>query len=96
MAERINILGLKHPVIEIGKEKQEESDEEWTPVYICEAWAMKRGYFTAKASRPDVIRAANELLRMALDGRLCLTLKTPNYFKDIRKWSEHLDTIHRA
>ena len=39
------------------------------------AWAIKRGYYTAKASRPDVYRAANELLRMALDGRLCLSLR---------------------
>jgi hypothetical protein len=39
------------------------------------AWAMKRGFFTAKASRPDVYRAANHILRLALDGRINLCLR---------------------
>ena len=42
-------------------------------------WATKRGFLTAKAGRPDVYRAANNLLRMALDGRLCLCMRPPNF-----------------
>lgn len=50
--------------------------------YLCFcslAWAERRGYKTAKAARNDVYRAANSLLRLAIDGRLCLCLKPPGY-----------------
>jgi hypothetical protein len=56
------------------------------------AWALKRGYLTAKASRPDTYRAANELLRMALDGRLCLSLRPRNYTSELDKWNNHEST----
>lgn len=47
------------------------------------AWATKRGFHTAKTSRPDVYRAANNILRMALDGRtICLAFYPPNYTKE--------------
>ena len=36
-------------------------------------------------------RAANELLRMALDGRLCLSLKPRNYFNEKKYWNEHAE-----
>uniref|UniRef100_A0A8D0FQX1 Guanine nucleotide-binding protein-like 1 n=1 Tax=Strix occidentalis caurina TaxID=311401 RepID=A0A8D0FQX1_STROC len=42
----------------------------WTAWDICEAWAEKRGYKTAKAARNDVYRAANSILRLAAEGRL--------------------------
>lgn len=45
----------------------------WTAWKICEAWAMKRGYHTAKAARLDVSRAANHILRLALEGRVVLS-----------------------
>lgn len=44
------------------------------------AWAEKRGFLTAKAARNDVYRAANHLLRMASEGRLCLCMKPPGYY----------------
>ena len=59
---------------------------------LFKAWALKRGFFTAKASRPDVYRAANELLRMALDGSLCLSLKPKNFSKEKNSWQEHSET----
>lgn len=43
------------------------------------AWAEKRGFFTAKAARPDVYRAANNILRLALEGRLCLCHLPPGF-----------------
>ena len=67
---------------------------EWSPLDICEAWALKRGYLTAKASRPDTYRAANELLRMALDGRLCLSLRPRGYAAELEtKWQVHEETL---
>lgn len=43
------------------------------------AWAERKGYKTAKAARNDVYRAANGLLRLAVDGRLCLCLRPSGY-----------------
>uniref|UniRef100_A0A8B9PGA2 GNL1 protein n=1 Tax=Apteryx owenii TaxID=8824 RepID=A0A8B9PGA2_APTOW len=51
----------------------------WTAWDICEAWAEKRGYKTAKAARNDVYRAANSILRLAAEGRLRLCLPPPGY-----------------
>jgi len=49
---------------------------------------------TAKAGRPDVYRAANELLRMALDGRLCVSLMPKNFIKDREYWKNCLENKH--
>jgi len=38
-------------------------------------WAIKRGFITARAGRPDTYRAANHLLRMTLSGKICLVLR---------------------
>ena len=57
LAERISvpdILQLKHPDSADTETRAGKSDQDWSPMDICEAWAIKRGYFTAKASRPDV------------------------------------------
>ncbi|RWS14927.1 guanine nucleotide-binding protein-like 1 [Dinothrombium tinctorium] len=86
IAERIDlpkILNLKHPA----------NEDKWSAYDICEAWALKRGYLTAKTGRPDVYRAANHMLRMALDGRtICLAFFPPNYLKDFSsKWSNSED-----
>lgn len=64
----------------------------WNIFWLPKGWAVKRGYFTAKACRPDVYRAANELLRMALDGRLCISLKPRDYFGQREFWKEHPET----
>lgn len=49
---------------------------------MLEAWAEKRGYKTARAARNDTYRAANNILRMALDGRICIYLRPPEYFRN--------------
>lgn len=72
IAERISlpqVLRLQHP----------EGDDTWSAMDICEAWAKQRGYLTAKAARPDTYRAANALLRMQLEGKICIYLRPPNY-----------------
>ena len=58
------------------------------------AWAEKRGYYTRKSGRPDTYRAgrvcvcvcywlylvlANDILRLAADGRICLYYRPPGY-----------------
>lgn len=86
LSERINvvnILHLQHP---------DPEAKEWSPYDICEAWALKRGLLTAKAGRPDINRAANMIMRMGLDGRLCLALRPPGFTKNREIWKQHQDT----
>ncbi|GFG32691.1 hypothetical protein Cfor_05158 [Coptotermes formosanus] len=84
LAERLdlpNLLKLQHP----------EQDEEWSAMDICDAWALKRGFYTARAARLDSYRAANSLLRMALDGKICLCLRPPGFSGNKEYWDKHTD-----
>ncbi|KAI1286144.1 Guanine nucleotide-binding protein-like 1 [Halotydeus destructor] len=85
MAQRLDvvaILKLQHP----------EGSETWSANDICEAWAIKRGLLTAKAARPDVYRAANHILRMALDGRtICLCFYPEDYVRNKAQFVSHPD-----
>lgn len=75
------------PIVKILKlTKFEEENPNYSALDLCEAWAIKRGFFTAKASRPDVYRAANHILRLALDGRINLCLRPPNFTKNKDQW----------
>lgn len=72
IAERLDLVSLlriDHPT----------NDETWSSMDICDGWAKKRGFYTAKAARLDSYRAANNILRMALDGKICLCLRPPSY-----------------
>lgn len=74
LAERINLvelLNIQHP--------QGSNVTEWSAIDVCEGWALKRGFITSKAARPDVSRAANSILRMALEGQISLCLLPPRY-----------------
>ncbi|KAJ8287768.1 hypothetical protein COCON_G00004270 [Conger conger] len=84
------LLKLKHPSLE-DRPQGEEGPEKWTAWDVCEAWAERRGYKTAKAARNDVYRAANSLLRLAIDGRLCLCLRPPGYSAQRADWESHAD-----
>lgn len=79
LAERMDLpklLRIAHP----------EGDDAWSPRDICDGWAKKRSYLTAKAARLDTYRAANSLLRMALDGRICLWLRPPGFTENRDKY----------
>jgi hypothetical protein len=73
------LLSIKHP----------DGEEEWSAMDICDAFALKRGFLTAKAARPDSYRAANSILRMALDGKITLSLKPVGFNKNKAFWSAH-------
>lgn len=86
MAERLNLvrlLRLQHP--------EGDTETTWSAYDVCEAWAEKRGFLTARTARPDIYRAANHLLRMALDGRtICLRFHPPNYHQhEPTHWATH-------
>ncbi|XP_056301061.1 guanine nucleotide-binding protein-like 1 [Pseudoliparis swirei] len=90
----LSVLKLKHPsLMDIKPHQRNEGSEglSWTAWDVCEAWAERRGYKTAKAARNDVYRAANSLLRLAIDGRLCLCLKPPGYSCLKEHWENHPD-----
>uniref|UniRef100_A0A8C2Z158 Guanine nucleotide-binding protein-like 1 n=1 Tax=Cyclopterus lumpus TaxID=8103 RepID=A0A8C2Z158_CYCLU len=90
----LSVLKLKHPsLLDIKPHQRNEGSEglSWTAWDVCEAWAERRGYKTAKAARNDVYRAANSLLRLAIDGRLCLCLKPPGYSCLREHWENHPD-----
>ncbi|CAH0731196.1 unnamed protein product, partial [Brenthis ino] len=81
LAERLDLprlLRIDHP----------ENDDTWSPRDICDGWAKKRGYLTAKSARLDTYRAANSLLRMALDGKICLWLRPPNFTEEREKYEK--------
>jgi len=73
--------------------QQAGTSEEWSAFTICESWAVHRGFLTARSGRPDVYRAANHLLRMALDGRtLCMAFYPPDYLMEKEtRWEQHED-----
>lgn len=80
------------PVKTIGC-KRVGTTSDWSAWTICESWAMHRGFLTARSGRPDVYRAANHLLRMALDGRtLCMSFYPPDYLSQLKShWEQHED-----
>ncbi|KAG7277910.1 hypothetical protein CRUP_004689 [Coryphaenoides rupestris] len=92
----ISVLKLKHPSLQdappamLGNH-HEAREPGWTAWDVCEAWAERRGYKTSKAARNDVYRAANSLLRLAIDGRLCLCLRPPGYSCMKGHWENHPD-----
>jgi ribosome biogenesis GTPase A len=55
-----------------------EGSTEWSAWSLCEAYAIKRKYFTPKRARPDVYRGANEILRDVLYGRVLLCFTPPS------------------
>lgn len=89
IAERIDLVKL----LKIKKSEENYENQGWSAMEICEQWATKRGYYAAKSARPDVYRAANQILRMALDGRtICLTFYPPDFVKKRDTvWKKHPD-----
>lgn len=84
LAERLDLpklLGISHP----------EGDDTWSAMDVCDGWAKKRGFLTAKAARLDSYRAANNILRMSLEGKICLCFKPPEYYANLEYWKNHPD-----
>lgn len=83
LAERIDLI----------KTLNLKVDGLWSATEICDAYAISRGLYTAKAGRPDTNRAANSILRMALSGQIILTLFPPGFVANEETWKAH-DGIH--
>ncbi|KAJ2616900.1 hypothetical protein H4S08_000572 [Coemansia sp. RSA 1365] len=87
LAERIaleRVLSLSPPITlsEPSDVVDAAANYQWSAWSICEAFAVDRGFYTSKAARPDVYRAALHILRWVLDGRILLSFKPPGFFRD--------------
>lgn len=79
LAERIDLI----------KTLNIKVDGLWSAAEICDAWALKKGFLTAKAGRPDNYRAANSILRMALAGQITLSLFPPDFVSNEGKSNQN-------
>ncbi|GAM18735.1 hypothetical protein SAMD00019534_019100 [Acytostelium subglobosum LB1] len=76
LAERVpveRVYKLQHP---------DKVDAPWSPMALCEAFALKRGYLLAKTGRADVHRAGLEILRDCVDGNVVISWPPPGFTKD--------------
>ncbi|KAJ1913332.1 hypothetical protein H4219_005254 [Mycoemilia scoparia] len=84
LAERIPLEKiLKLEPLESMKEQDNDGDAENAD---DSAFAIERGFYTARNPTPDVYRAGLYLLRWVLDGRLLLSFKPPGFFDDPLKY----------
>ncbi|KAJ3344341.1 Guanine nucleotide-binding-like protein 1 [Gonapodya sp. JEL0774] len=83
LVELERILDLKMEDILEFEEAAATEDSNWSAWTICEAFAIQRGFFTPRAARPDVYRAANLILRMAAEGRITISFKPPGFFRGV-------------
>lgn len=72
VAERLDLPKLL-------KIQHQDNDDTWSAIDICDGWAAKRNYVTARTARLDTYRAANSLLRMALEGKICFYVYPPGW-----------------
>ena len=61
----------------IREEDREGDDDPLSPLAMCAALAVKRGYTLRRGGAPDVHRAGLEVLRDCVDGALCLAFAPP-------------------
>jgi hypothetical protein len=73
-------LGALGTFVKVGSENNLVSYCGWWIHYGLLAFALKRGFLTARAGRPDVYRAANFILRLVANGQIVLSFKPPEYY----------------
>ncbi|CAG5135148.1 unnamed protein product [Candidula unifasciata] len=85
LAQRLNLPKLLKVTPPDCETPDELKDYKWTAFDICQAWAIKCGFTTSRAGRPDTYRAANQILRLAAEGQLCLCFRPPDYAAQLEK-----------
>lgn len=91
----VDLLQLVHPLNREDADNEggvRSHDHPWSAWDVCDAWAHKRGFQTAKAGRTDVYRGANSLLRLAVDGKIVMCVYPPHFIAKRDTWKQHLDT----
>ena len=90
-----NLLGLLMICVRHGQYKEVTGDIQKFAQYSVmllltnPLMCLFSGYVTARSNRPDIARAANHLMRMALEGRITLSFVPPNFNQD--DWTNHED-----
>lgn len=72
-------LQLAGSMIDLPKRLGLERPSPYTIMGVCEGFAIKSGFFTSKAGRPDINRAANLILRMISEGRIIVAWLPGDY-----------------
>ncbi|XP_031560357.1 guanine nucleotide-binding protein-like 1 isoform X2 [Actinia tenebrosa] len=94
----IQQLQLIHPIDNEALNDEEKrhaagrKDHPWSAWDVCDAWAEQRGYLTAKAGRNDTYRAANSILRLAVEGKIPFYFYPPGFITNKDKWLQHPET----
>jgi len=83
VAERIDLVKELRIESIIKVKSKESSLSAWI---ICEAYAMLKGFNTAKGGRPDVWRAANLILRMVCEGKISWWMRPPHGLEIETEW----------
>lgn len=87
----IKYLAERKDLPKLLKIQHQDNDDTWSAMDICDGWAAKRNFYTAKAARLDTYRGANSLLRMTLEGKICMYVYPPQWVADKEKWESHPD-----
>lgn len=72
-------LQLAGNMVDLPRRLGLERPSPYTIMGVCEGFAIKSGFFTSRAGRPDVNRAANLILRMIFDGRIIVAWLPGDY-----------------
>ena len=88
VSRRINLP----QILKLSLSEEDRENPKWSAFTIAEAWAVKRGYVTARSNRPDLNRSANHLLRMTLEGKIPLHIVPMDYYASESLWEGHEDT----
>ncbi|KAK0093821.1 hypothetical protein PV326_012553 [Microctonus aethiopoides] len=87
----IKYLGERMDLPTLLRIQHQDNDDTWSAIDICDGWAAKRNYMTARTARLDTYRAANSLLRMTLEGKICLFIYPVGWTSNKVKWENHPD-----
>uniref|UniRef100_A0A6B2L127 Guanine nucleotide-binding protein-like 1 n=1 Tax=Arcella intermedia TaxID=1963864 RepID=A0A6B2L127_9EUKA len=83
----IQYIAERVPIERVYSLEKIYKDASWSAYEICEAYAEKRGYHTIKG-RPDTHRAALEMLKDHLDGRVTLYFSPKSAKINVRIYDE--------
>ncbi|KAH0540036.1 hypothetical protein KQX54_011460 [Cotesia glomerata] len=78
----VKYLAQRIDLPKILKIQHQQNDDTWSAMDICDSWAAKRHFMTARTGKFDTYRAANSLLRMALEGKICIFVYPPGWTLD--------------
>ncbi|KXS12652.1 P-loop containing nucleoside triphosphate hydrolase protein [Gonapodya prolifera JEL478] len=84
LVEVERLLGLREEIL-FEKDDCVPLDFKWTASEVCEAFAIQRGYFTARTGYPDIYRSANLILRMVTEGTIVVSFKPPGFYTDSQR-----------